>query len=174
MDLWCVGAGGHIGSMSSTLDLTMAVPSRRGESVEQHFKGSAGDWLSESARRSGTAWQVELRLGRLRQPVVASVGDPWIDGDTVWRSLTWTPTRVVNGYRPVNDRRLPTFTGQLGLREGEDRQVLVLRGHYDPPGGPVGTALDTLFLRKVAEITGLQLLGDIVDRLSQPTTIAKE
>lgn len=159
--------------MSSTLDLAMTVATSRTADVTRNFKGSAGDWLSESVRRSGQAWQVELRLGRLRQPVVASVGDPWIDGDTVWRSLGWTPVRVTNGYQPVSDRRLPSFTGQLGLRQEEGGQVLVLSGSYDPPGGPVGTALDTLFLRKVAEITGLQLLGDISDRLSLPTSIPR-
>lgn len=153
--------------MSSELDLTMPLTPSRAQTATRRFTRSAGDWFTRSARRVGGAWQAELRLGRLRKPVAATIGDPWVDGDTVWRSLSWTPTRI-EGPQTVDDRRLPSFTGQIGLRGDADHQALVLKGTYEPPGGALGTALDVLVLNKVAEITGLQLLSDIAHRLSLP------
>lgn len=154
--------------MSSALDVSIPLPAGTGEASARRFAEDPAGWLAADARRSGAAWQAEVRLGRVRQPVVATVGTLWVDGPERWRSLTWTPVRIVDGIRLADDRRLPTFTGRISLvTMADSRLQLVLAGTYDP-GGRLGSAIDALMLRKVAEITALQLLGDIADRLSRP------
>ncbi len=161
--------------MSSELAVHVPLPPDSGRMAARRFASSPGEWLAEDARRTAGDWQAEVRLGRLRQPVLATVGTAWIDGDTVWRTLRWTPIRTVDGTRTVDERRLPSFSGQLGLIAAAGaRPTLELVGSYEPPGGLLGSALDALLLRKVAEVTAVQLVGDIADRLCRPTLSADD
>ncbi len=151
------------------------MPSGSAAQAYRRFAGPADDWLADDARRRINAWQAEVRLGRLRQPVIATVGEVVAKGDVRWRSLQWTPVTITDGHRLTDDRRFPSFVGRIGLRRGNGRRPsLIMEGVYDPPGGEVGTALDALVLHKVAEISGLQMLGDIVTRLIRPDRVVGE
>lgn len=153
--------------MNRALTVTVPLPQSAEELVRDRFEEDAGLWLADDARRLLDAWQAEVRLGRLRQPVVATVGPAWTVGDTTWRTLQWTPVRE-EGPAQVDDRRLPSFAGHVGLRRRDGRMHLVLRGSYEPPAGRLGSVMDSLLLHKVAEVTAQQLATDIADRLSRP------
>lgn len=154
-------------TMNRTLTVAVPLPPSGEETVRDRFEEDAGAWLAENARRLPDAWQAEVRLGRLRQPVVATVGPAWTVGDTTWRTLRWTPVRD-EGLAQVDDRRLPSFAGHVGLRRRNGRMHLVLRGAYEPPAGRLGSVVDSLLLHKVAEVTAQQLATEIADRLSRP------
>ncbi|HUG86060.1 MAG TPA: hypothetical protein VMM13_15965 [Euzebya sp.] len=166
--------------MRRDLMAAMTIPPAEAGDIVVRFGGSPADWWPGPTRRNAKAWQVEVRLGRLRRPVIATIGDCWVDGLTTWRSLSWTPVRMLDG-RLQPDPRLPGFTGSLGLRRPDDRPaVLLLQGVYDPPGGRLGSALDDLLLHTVAARTAQQLLGDIREHLqsgdqeTQPPPVAAD
>jgi hypothetical protein len=159
--------------MDRALTVVAPIPHSLAAAAASRFAGDPGAWLADDARRLLDAWQAEVRLGRLRQPVVATVGSAWVDGPTTWRTLRWTPVRLGEGHEQVDDRRLPAFEGRIGLRldaEGAaaDRADLVLAGTYEPPAGRLGSVLDALLLHKVAEVTAHQLVTDVADRLTRP------
>ena len=155
--------------MSTALEVTVPLPPHLGEAARRRFGADPDGGLAPATRRAGGAWQSEVRLGRVRQPVLATVGALWEEGPDSWRALAWTPVRTVDGIRLADDRRLPTFSGQIGLvSTRDDRSEMRLEGHYDPPGGRLGSVLDALMLGKLAEVTALQLLTDIADRLCRP------
>lgn len=155
--------------MSRQLLATTTIPDGAVDAATAAFAASPRAWLPGEPRRDVLTWQAQVRLGRLRRPVQAAVGDLWADGPDRWRSLSWTPLSAAT-RPPARDPRLPAFSGVLGLKvSDEGPATLLLQGHYDPPGGPVGSALDTLLLRHLAQRTAEDLLADIRSRLTAGT-----
>lgn len=131
------------------------------------FEGDPELWLSE-ARRDGAAdrWLVTLHAGALRRTVRLRVGSPWRSGTIRWRSLSWDPVGA-HGETAATDRLLPSFDGELGLHIGEPgRTTLVLDGRYQPPGGRLGTAVDTIALHRLAQLTTTSLVAAVAAELS--------
>lgn len=62
---------------------------------------------------------------------------------------------------------MPSFTGRLGLQK-TPLSVLLLRGSYKAHSGRVDNAIDGLVLDKVAEISAVQLLSELTERLMAP------
>jgi hypothetical protein len=94
------------------------------------------------------------------------VGRPWRSGATRWRSLSWDPIGA-DGAAVLIDRLLPSFDGELGLHLGEPgRTTLVLDGRYQPPGGRIGTAVDTIALHRLARLTTTSLVSTTATKLS--------
>lgn len=112
-----------------------------------------------------------VRAGPLSRTVIARVGAPWRVGDTLWRSLSWDPTRVKDSALPV-DRFLPSLDGELGLNVSGGRATLVLDARYRPPGGPAGAALDSVALHRVARHTLARVIADIAARLTSEALLA--
>jgi hypothetical protein len=151
--------------MSREVIAAVTVPAGAMPQARQRLVGSPRAWLPSSPRRAGRAWRVDVRLGQWQHPVRATVGAVWSGGGDTWRSLRWVPLQESNpGAR---NRRLPDFTGRIGLRhQGDSDGVLLLLGTYDPPGGWVGGALDALVLHKAAQRTVNDLLDDVRERLT--------
>lgn len=159
-------ATAHDETMSRELLAATTIPDKTVDAATAAFATSPQGWLPGQPRRNGLTWQAEVRLGRLRRPVHAVVGELWTDGPDRWRSLSWTPL-AADTHPPSRDPRLPAFSGVLGLRvTGAGPATLLLQGRYDPPGGSVGSALDTLLLRHLAQRTAEDLLADIRSRLT--------
>jgi hypothetical protein len=78
-------------------------------------------------------------------------------------SITWPAGTTSRGI-PT-----PGFDGTLTIAAGEDydQTVLQIDGAYEPPGGPVGRALDELIGRRVVHATMSALLGGVGDDLSR-------
>lgn len=131
------------------------------------FEGDPEAWLSEP-RRDGAAdrWLVALHAGALHRTVRLRIGSPWRSGTTRWRSLSWDPVGA-DGETAPTDRLLPSFDGELGLHIGEPgHATLVLDGRYQPPGGRLGTALDTIALHRLARLTTTSLVAAVATQLS--------
>ena len=131
------------------------------------FASSPERWLPQPTRRVGPSrYALELHAGPAHHQVAVDVGAVWSRDGGRWRRLRWTP---VTGESDVfdADRMLPGFSGELGLMTGasEDTLDVVLVGHYRPPGGPIGAALDRVALRAVAHVTAGRLLADVRARL---------
>lgn len=66
----------------------------------------------------------------------------------------WLSESRRDGAAALTDRLLLSFDGELGLHLGEPgRTTLVLDGRYQPPGGSIGTAVDTIALHRLARLT---------------------
>ena len=131
------------------------------------FEGDPAAWLPQ-ARRDGAAnrWLVVLHAGALHRTVRMEIGSVWRAGSTLWRNLSWEPVGAT-GDATTADRLLPSFSGELGLHaEGTERTTLALDGHYRPPGGRFGQAVDTIALRRLAQVTANSLVATIAGELS--------
>lgn len=131
------------------------------------FSGDPARWLP-SARgtdRPGQ-WLLRVRAGSLSRQVRASVGEVWTAGSTHWRALAWDP--VPNPDEQLRlERFLPTFDGELGLHADDaGRTTLILDARYRPPGGPLGAAVDTVALHRVAKRSIEVLLEDLGAKLA--------
>lgn len=157
--------------MSSQLDVDVAIQSHAWELAHVRFTGSPGDWLGEDARRIIGDWQTHVPLGRLRRPVRVTIGDCQATGSTLWRRFCWVPRRKGLDHTMIPDPRLPSFIGRLGLQE-TPVTALRLCGSYEPPLGPVGNLVDQLVLRKVAELSAVQLLSELATRLTAPLPVS--
>lgn len=135
------------------------------------FEGDPARWLPASRRTGPDEYIVTLRAGAMSQQVAATIGLPWRSGQTRWRSLTWEPTGIERTPRSM-DRLLPSLDGEVGLNiEARDRVTLIFDGRYQPPGGPVGTAVDVVALNRIADATVQRLVHDITARLSAEATL---
>ena len=125
-----------------------------------------GDYLPESRHIGEDRWTMVLRGAGMARTVVARVGEPWWAGSTQWRALSWEPLADREDPERVA-RLLPSLDGELGLHASDDTVSLVLDARYRPPGGPLGTALDTIALHRVARYTVDRLLAEIAARLTE-------
>lgn len=97
--------------------------------------------------------------------VVASVGQPWTSGRTLWRALSWE--HVGDGDAPEDDAVVPSaLDGELGLYTAGDAASLVLDARYPtPPLHRVGEE-ELSYLRRVAHTAANRFLEQVVARLS--------
>jgi hypothetical protein len=115
------------------------------------FEGDPRRWLPDARRDGPDHWILHVRAGALSRQVRAFLGAPWRAGPTRWRTLTWDP---LPGEREAVslDRFLPSLDGELGLHLDETGgATLVLDARYQPPGGPLGAAVDAVALHRVAK-----------------------
>ncbi|MEX0592365.1 MAG: hypothetical protein WD358_07565 [Nitriliruptoraceae bacterium] len=126
---------------------------------------SAGSQGSEAQLDDGL--QVVVRAGALSRHVRLGMGKPWRNGSTIWRSLQWDPV-AGDGAATTIDRWLPSLDGELGLnrRRPSDQLTLVLDARYLPPGGSLGSAIDTAVLGRLAQTTVERFLVNIAARLT--------
>lgn len=139
------------------------------------FEDDPATWLPQ-ARRDGAVnrWLVVLHASALNRTVRLEVGAIWRAGSTRWRNLSWVPVGAAGDATPA-DRLLPSFSGELGLHaEGTERATLALDGHYEPPGGRFGQAVDTIALRRLAQITVNSLVAAIAGELTQEAEVRSE
>ena len=132
------------------------------------FETDPAAWLPEARQDDDNddRWLLVLRAGALHRTVRMTVAPAWRAGATMWRSLSWEPVGT-SGESTPTDRLLPSFTGELGIHaEGRERTTLALDGHYEPPGGRLGQAADTIALHRVAQATASSLVADIAGGLS--------
>lgn len=134
-------------------------------SADAVFTADPGAWLPEPARPRGPGcWTVELAAGPATRSVACRVGGVWRTRQGTWRSVRWQPEAEAQDLGPV-PAGLPRFRGEIGLVDGDGGPELVLRGSYRPPGGWLGTLLDTAGLRGVAATTGRRFLQDVGEKL---------
>lgn len=126
------------------------------------FVGDPSRWLPEGRRIGPDTWSMTVRAGQLSRVVEAHLGEPWRAGGSQWRSLSWDPSGQDDGL----ERFLPSLEGELGLHVLEGVVTLMLDAAYRAPGGPVGSALDSMGLQRVARATVERLLADIAARLT--------
>lgn len=123
-------------------------------------------WLPEGARSTGPdTWNVALRVGGISRVVQMTVEPVTVVGASEWRSLRWDPISERGDLIPV-EHALPTFSGELGLNQREERPTLVLTGHYDVPLGMVGAAIDAMILVRAARASGVRFLAEIAIRIA--------
>ncbi|QBI19144.1 hypothetical protein ER308_06045 [Egibacter rhizosphaerae] len=135
--------------------------------VQHAFTSDPGTWLPAPADAvDHDTWTIRLTAGPATQSVHATVGAPFDLGEVTWRTIRWQPPEDATLHR-----FLPAFTGEIGLRAA-DTGTLVVQGHYAPPGGTVGSAIDTLALHRVADATIHTLVASVAERLQVPTSVA--
>jgi hypothetical protein len=128
------------------------------------------DWLPQANQIGEGRWTMRVRGGRVSRQVVVQVGDPWTAGSTTWRALSWDPVELDESERAssrLTDRLLPSFDGELGIDLREHASSLVLDGRYQPPGGRVGAAIDSVALHRLARTTVERLLADVAAALTE-------
>ena len=69
---------------------------------------------------------------------------------------------------------LPNFTGTLRMRIASPGTLLVLDGHYVPPGGAPGVFFDRLLGNLIARITAGALLSGIARTLTERERVWRE
>jgi len=130
------------------------------------FEGEPSRWLPAARREGPDVYALKVRAGSLSRTVEATMGQPWQAGATHWRTLSWDPVGVDADAVPL-ERLLPCLDGEIGLHvESQGRVTLVLDARYQPPGGPIGTAVDTVALGRIARSTVERFLGDVASQLS--------
>jgi hypothetical protein len=135
--------------------------------VVEHFLRSPELWLPLPARAvAGDHHVVTVRLGPVLHAVRATVGDPWTLTDTISRRLAWVPCDT--GGTPVHTSALPCFDGRIRIHHGDGVVTASLMGSDQPPGGPLGAAMDRALLHRSGDATGRAFLEDVVVRLQTP------
>lgn len=140
--------------------------------LRRAFADDPTRWLPDARPKGPDAWTVTLRAGSWSRRVELHLGSPWRVGGSQWRTIRWWPVAEDGEPSPV-DRLLPALDGELGLHVLDDLATLVLDGHYQPPGGPVGSALDGVALQRVARTTVERLLADLAARLSSESLMTR-
>ena len=120
----------------------------RAEQADQRLSAVLGSAPAGSTRpASGVPMAVGPGWGRLHKEVVAHVGVPRQRTRTQIRTFGWHPTgRLARGF--------PTLDALVGVTGiDETTSLLTIRGHYVPPFGRLGGAVDRAVLRRLAEST---------------------
>lgn len=138
--------------------------------LRRAFVGDATRWLPDARRTGPDRWTITVRAGQLTRPVDCHLGSPWRAGGSQWRSLSWEPTV----HDEAIERFLPSLEGELGLHVLEGVVTVMLDARYRAPGGPVGSALDSLGLQRVARVTVERLLADIAARLTSESLLTAD
>lgn len=136
--------------------------------VVERFLRSPDLWLPPPARTTddGGAVVTTARLGPFLHEVRLDVGPAWTITDAAIRHLGWTPCDLEG--QPVHTQLLPSFSGRLTVRHGDPGAALSLTGWYEPPGGPLGAALDRALLHRNGDATARALVEDVATRLQTP------
>lgn len=130
--------------------------------LRRAFVGDPTRWLPDARRVGPDGWAMTVRAGQLSRTVECHLGEPWRAGGSQWRALGWQPSVDDDAL----ERFLPSLEGELGLHIVEGVVTIMLDARYEAPGGPVGSALDSMGLQRVARITVERLLADIAARLT--------
>lgn len=138
--------------------------------LRRAFVGDPARWLPDARRMGPDRWAMTVRAGQLTRTVDCHLGAPWRAGGSQWRSLAWEPS--VHDH--ALERFLPSLEGELGLHVLEGVVTIMLDGRYDAPGGPVGSALDSLGMQRVARTTVERLLADIAARLTAESLLTAD
>lgn len=129
-------------------------------------------WLPGAAQEVGSEkWRFSVAAGPLHRPVTATIAEVWSIPDAWVRGLQWHPT-AGTGMREHETRMLPSFSGRLTLRQQAAGLVLQVEGHYVPPFGRAGAALDVMGLHRAADATARHLADAIAERLMARTPAA--
>jgi hypothetical protein len=111
--------------------------------------------MYESATGKITELEADVALGRLARYARMKVDDAQVESDEVAVPIGW--------HSLENEALFPTFEGRLRLyRVPEGTSRLELAGHYVPPGGVLGRAVDAAAMRAVAQAT----VEDFVERIA--------
>ena len=138
--------------------------------LRRAFVGDPSRWLPDARRIGPERWTMTVRAGQLSRVVEATLGDPWRAGGSQWRGLTWDPGTQDDGL----ERFLPSLEGELGLHVLEGVVTLMLDAEYEAPGGPVGSALDSMGMQRLARMTVERLLADIAARLTAESMLTQD
>ncbi len=138
--------------------------------LRRAFVGDPTRWLPDARRTGPDRWAITVRAGQLSRQVDCHLGAPWRAGGSQWRSLSWQPIAQEDAL----ERFLPSLEGELGLHVLEGVVTVVLDARYEAPGGPMGSALDSLGLQRVARVTVERLLADIAARLSAESLLTAD
>jgi hypothetical protein len=130
------------------------------------FAGDPGSWLPDATQVGPSRWAMTVHGGGMSRSVEAQVGHVWSTGQTAWRSLSWDPTTDGEPSSTV-ERLLPSLDGEIGLHHGAGSASLVIDARYQPPGGQLGAALDSLAHHRVARRTVERLLADVANTLAE-------
>jgi hypothetical protein len=137
-----------------------------GEAVAAAFCDDPQRWLPAARHEGPERFTFVVHAGALTRTVHARIGGPWQAGSTRWRTFAWD-LAPIEGDLPPLDRLLPSLDGELGLHlEGPERSTLVLDARYQPPGGPLGAAVDSVALHRVARRTVERFLEETAARLA--------
>lgn len=134
------------------------------------FVGDPTRWLPDARRVGPDGWTMTVRAGQLSRTVECHLGDPWRAGGSQWRALAWRPSVDDDAL----ERFLPSLDGELGLHVLDGVVTIMLDARYEAPGGPVGSALDSLGLQRVARVTVERLLADIAARLTAESLLTSD
>ena len=138
--------------------------------LRRAFVGDPARWLPDARRLGPGHWTMTVRAGQFSRLVDAHLGEPWRAGGSQWRSLSWEPSI----HEDTLERFLPSLEGELGLHVLDGLVTIMLDARYEAPGGPVGSALDSLGLQRVARVTVERLLADIAARLTAESLLAAD
>jgi hypothetical protein len=133
------------------------------ERVEATFGSPEASWLGERAPDGPSgirrfSCDLELRVsperrGLFRKAAIVGLGEPRRDDDTWIVPVEWFAAT----FAPL----FPVFVGELRL----ERDRVVLRGSYVPPGSTIGYALDRALLGVAARGTGRWFLRTVASVL---------
>lgn len=134
----------------------------------ESFMSDPATWLPEPAQPCPpSSWRISVKAGPAARVVIAEVGEPWTLPEAFVRPVKWRPVAGHGGEQHAS-RLVPGFDGRLTLELHDDApSTLELAGHYEPPGGKVGAAADSVVLHRVAHGTIEALLDHIAQRISQ-------
>lgn len=116
------------------------------------------DSLATHAAAEGDAVRIRLgpqgSHGTVSKSIEAQIGQPVARGAACLIPLTWHATGVTALF--------PVFTGDIEIAAiGGSETQLSIWGHYDPPLGPIGEALDRFGLHRVAQASVRAFLLDL-------------
>jgi hypothetical protein len=135
--------------------------------VQQRLVQGAGSWLgSAAAHAADVGNDVRVRLGprgldgTVSKEIVVHTGDPVCRPSATVIPLTWRASG--------SSALFPIFHGDLEVAPlGEQRTQLSLWGHYDPPLGALGIAVDKVVMHRVAEASVRAFLRDVAAVLTE-------
>lgn len=111
--------------------------------------------MYESATGKITQLEADTAFGRLARYAWVKVANAQVEKEEVVVPITW--------HSLEGDALFPTFEGRLRLyRVPGGTNRLELDGHYAPPGGALGRAVDVAAMYAVAQAT----VEDFVERIA--------
>ncbi len=153
--------------------ITIGQPLPAWPHLDERFRDDPGTWLPDPRPNGPGAWLCEVgptpeearsSITAPHRRVRCEVGDVWSNSEALHRRITWSPV-TEDADLVAADRFLPGLDGHLHLTRKAGSHSLVLSGEVILPLGPVGGALDAVWLRRVADRTLTSFLRAVAERL---------
>lgn len=133
------------------------------DDLSQLLSQNPGQWLPPPASPRGPGhWAFTANAGPVTRIATCMVGQPQGGDGQLVRQLRWEPDPEPDD---PHVRVLPTFDGEILLRDAGGRAEIHLQGEYRPPTGRVGAILNHQQVHDMAEAVVRNFLDIVITRL---------